>query len=164
MQISAIFLKRNAKYINDDSNHYVSASPENTKNMTDMPLIGAVIALILAAIGAFFAYKCLVLWKRVDITGVGIEVTKDRAFLSNNFKLVLIIGGLSALHIFLELIERFYSPPTPFFWEVFYFVYYLDQVLLMLVLLVLAIVWYRLLSRVSRWDRRWVKVEKKQPS
>lgn len=126
-----------------------------------MSFIGAVIALILAAIGAVFAYKCLVLWKRADITGVGIEVTKDKAFLSNNFKLVLIIGGLAGLHIFLELVERFYSSQALFFWEIFYFVYYLGLVLLMLVLLVLAVVWYRLLSRVSRWDKRWVKVEKK---
>lgn len=137
-----------------------STSPENTRNMTDIPFIGAVIALILAAIGAFFAYRCLVLWKRLDITGVGIEVTKDKAFLSSNFKLVLILGGLSGVHIFLEMVERFYSPPAPFFWEIFYFVYYSDQVLLMLILLVLAVVWYRLLSRVSRWDKRWVKVNK----
>ena len=128
--------------------------------MPELPLTGTGIALILAAIGAFFAYRCVVLWKRLDITGVGIEVTKDRAFLSNNFKLVLIIGGLASLHIFLEMVERFYSPPAPFFWKVFYFVYYTDLVLLMLVLLVLAVVWYRLLSRVNRWDRRWVKVNR----
>lgn len=128
--------------------------------MPELPLIGTGIALILAVIGAFFAYRCVVLWKRVDITGVGIEVTKDRAFLSSNFKLVLVIGGLAGMHIFLEMVERFYSPPAPFFWKVFYFVYYTDLVLLMLVLLVLAVVWYRLLSRVNRWDRRWVKVNR----
>lgn len=135
-----------------------------SKTMLKLPLIGTAIALILAAIGAFFAYKCLVLWRRIDIKGVGIEVTKDRTFLSNNYKLVLILGGLASLHIFLEIVERFYSPPAPFFWEIFYFVYYIDQVMLMLVLVILAVVWYRLLSRINRWNRRWIKAEKRQPS
>lgn len=128
--------------------------------MIELPLIGISIALILAVVGAVFAYKCLALWRHMNITGVCIEVTKDKAFLSNNFKHVLIIGGLAGLHIFMEMVEQLYSPPASFFWEIFYFVYYLGLVLLMLVIVVLAIMWYRLLSKVSRWDKRWVKANK----
>lgn len=131
-----------------------------TNTMIELPLIGISIALILAVVGAVFAYKCLTLWRRMNITGVCIEVTKDKAFLFNNFKYLLMIGGLAGFHTFLEMVEQLYSPPASFFWEIFYFVYYLGLVLLMLFLLVLAVVWYRVLSRVNRWDKRWIKANK----
>lgn len=124
--------------------------------MIDVPLIAISIGFILAGIGAFFAFRCLILWRRISITGVSVEVSKDRSFLSNNLRLVLTIGGLAGLHIFFEMIEQFLTLPASI-WKIFYFVYYLDLVLMMFVLLILAIVWYRLLSKVSRWDKHWIK-------
>lgn len=120
-------------------------------------LIGISFSLIVACIGAFVAYKCWRLWRHANIAGIGVEVTKDRTFLSNNFKLVIVIGGLAGLHVVFELIEFYFSSSTPLIYNLFHFVYFLNLASIMTAFLMLAIAWYRLLSRVSKWDRRWIK-------
>lgn len=121
-------------------------------------LVGISVSFILAGIGAFFAYKCWRLWRRSSVSSISIEVTRDRSFLSNNFKLVLIIGGLAALHVFFEMVEYFgLLPQSSFILNVFSIVYFLDLIATMGILLILAILWYRLLLKVSVWDRRWIK-------
>lgn len=122
--------------------------------------VGVGVSFILACTGAFFAYKCWRLWRHANITGLGLWVTKDRSFLSNNFKLVIIIGGLASLHVFFELVEQFDIQMPQSFWGVFHILYFFDLIASMAVFLMLAIIWYRLLSKVSTWDKRWITTKK----
>ncbi len=122
--------------------------------------VGVGVSFILACTGAFFAYKCWRLWRHANITGLGLWVTKDRSFLSNNFKLVIIIGGLASLHVFFELVEQFDIQMPQSFWKVFHILYFFDLIASMAVFLMLAIIWYRLLSKVSTWDKRWITPKK----
>lgn len=80
-------------------------------------------------------------------------VTQDRVFLSNNFKLVLIVGALSGLNVLFEVAQYFDPLAKPFIPNVFY---YLNLAAIMTVILILAVSWYNLLSRVKRWDSRWI--------
>jgi hypothetical protein len=128
--------------------------------MDSINLIGIGIGLILAGIGAVYAYSCVMLWRHTNITGVGVEVTKDRSFLSNNFKLVIIIGALSSLHILFELVQNLNLIWTSLTLSIFNVLYYLDLSGVMLALLLLAIAWYKLLSKVNAWDTRWIKPDK----
>lgn len=125
--------------------------------MRSIFLIGISFSLIFACIGAFFAYRCWRLWRHANIAGIGVEVTKDRTFLSNNFKLVIVIGGLAGLHVVFELVQFYLSPSTPLIYNLFHFVYFLNLASIMTAFLMLAIAWYRLLLRVNKWDRRWIK-------
>lgn len=122
--------------------------------------IGIILAVILAAVGAFFAYKCFMLWRQVSTSGIAVEVTKNRSFLSINFKLTLVIGALAGLHLFFEIWEMYGLPTAPFIWAFYNFFYYLNLTAIMLVLLIMAITWYKLLSKVDRWDRRLIKPNK----
>jgi len=122
--------------------------------------IGIGVSFIFACAGAFFAYRCWRLWRRTNITSLGLWVTKDKSFLSNNFKLVIIIGGLASLHVFFELVEQVDIDASQFFWKIFHIAYFLDLVLLMVVFLMLAVTWYRLLAKVNAWDKRWITTEK----
>ncbi len=127
----------------------------------DITIIGIGISLLLACAGAFFTYRCWKLWKHTNITSLELWVTKDRSFLTNNFKLFIVIGALSGLHVLFELIERFVTPSIPFIWDLFYLFYYLNLVSIMVVFLMLAVAWYRLLSKVNAWDKRWLKTNNK---
>ncbi len=122
--------------------------------------VGVGISFILACAGAFFAYRCWKLWRHTNITGLGLWVTRDKSFLSNNFKLVIIIGGLSSLHVLFELVEQLDILMPQTFWKVFHIAYFSDLVALMFVFLMLAITWYRLLSKVNTWDKRWITQKK----
>lgn len=122
--------------------------------------IGIVASFILACIGAFFAYRCWRMWRHANITGLGLWVTKDRSFLSNNFKLVIIIGGLASLHVFFELVEQLDIQMPQSFWKIFHIMYFFDLIASMAIFLMLAIIWYRLLSKVNTWDKRWVTPKK----
>ncbi len=127
----------------------------------DITIIGIGISLLLACAGAFFTYRCWKLWKHTNITTLGLWVTRDRSFLTSNFNLVIVIGALSGLHVLLELGERFVDPSIPFIWNLFYLLYYLNLVSIMVVFLMLAVAWYRLLSKVNAWDKRWLKADNK---
>lgn len=122
--------------------------------------IGIGASFVLACTGAFFAYRCWRLWRHTNITGLGLWVTKDKSFLSNNFKLIIIIGGMSSLHVLFELVELFDIQMSRSFWKVFHIVYFSNLVALMVVFLMLAITWYRLLSKVNTWDKRWLTPKK----
>lgn len=118
--------------------------------MNHIASVGIVVSFILAGIGAFFAYRCWILWGHSNISSIGTEVAKDRSFLSDNFKLILIIGGLAALHVFFELVEYFgFLPANSFILNVFLIAYFLNLIATMAILLVLAILWYKLLLKVS---------------
>ncbi len=115
--------------------------------------IGISVSLILTVIGPFYAYRCWRLWRHTNTTSIGAVVTQDRVFLSNNFKLVLIVGALSGLNVLFEVAQYFDPLAKPFIPNVFY---YLNLAAIMTVILILAVSWYNLLSRVKRWDSRWI--------
>lgn len=124
--------------------------------MNYISLIGIGISLLLTLIGAIYAYRCWMLWRHTSLSGVGVEVTK-RSFLSSNFKLILIVGGLNGLHVIFETAEALDLLSPPWLKDIFELIYYLNIVAIMSVLLILSILWYRLLFRVNRWDKRWIK-------
>lgn len=125
--------------------------------MNYLALIGISLAIILAAIGAFFAYRCYMLWRHINISSLGIATTRSRSFLSNNFRLTLIIGGLASLHLFFEIWKLYDAPSTPFIWTVYILLYYLNLIVIMFALLIMAIMWYKLLSTINKWDNRMIK-------
>jgi hypothetical protein len=126
------------------------------KYMDSITLIGIDISLILAGICAFFGYRCVMLLKDTNITGMGIELTKNRSFLSMNFMFIMVIAGLSGLHIMLGHAERNIIS-TSYIHEVINVIYYLDLSGAMLALLLLTIAWYKLLLKVNTWDTYWIK-------
>ena len=129
--------------------------------MDYITVIGIGVSLILACAGAFFTYRCWKLWKHTNITSLGLWVTKDRSFLTNNFKLIIVIGALSGLHVLFELWERFVILSTPFIRNIFYLFYFLNLVSIMIVFLMLAVAWYKMLSKVNIWDKRWLRADNK---
>lgn len=118
--------------------------------------IGIGASLLLTFAGAIYAYRCWMLWRHTSLSGVGVEVTK-RSFLSSNFKLTLIVGGLNGIHVIFETAEALDLVSPPWLKDIFGLLYYLNIVAIMSVLLILSIMWYRLLLRVNRWDKRWIK-------
>jgi hypothetical protein len=128
--------------------------------MDTISLIGIGSALLFTGIGAFFAYKCLIYWEHTNISSICAEMSKNRSFLSNNFKLVILAGAFSGLRVLLELIEKFNLIPTiTVIQDIFHALYYLDISATMLILSILAIIWYRLLSKINAWDKRVIKIK-----
>lgn len=122
-----------------------------------MSFIGISVSLVLTCIGPFYAYRCWKLWRHTSITGIGVVVTKDKSFLSNNFKLVLAVGALSSLNVLFNVAEHFDLLSAPFIVNIFYSVYYLNLAAIMSAILILALSWYKLLSKVNHWDKRWIR-------
>ncbi|MDO9098151.1 MAG: hypothetical protein Q7U60_08520 [Candidatus Methanoperedens sp.] len=127
--------------------------------MSYISIIGISVSLLLTLIGAFFAYRCWMQWRHTHITGIGAEVTKDRAFLSNNFKLVLVIGALNGVRVIFEAAERLDLLSPPWLWNAFDFLYYLNTITIMSALLILSISWHKVLTKVNRWDKHWIKAK-----
>jgi hypothetical protein len=125
--------------------------------MEHVSFIGISVLLVLTGIGPFYAYRCWKLWRHTNITGISVEVTKDKSFLSNNFKLVLVVGALSSMNVLFNVVEHFDLPSAPFIVNMFYSFYYLNLAAIMSAILILAIAWHKLLSRVNRWDKRWIR-------
>ncbi|VVB94445.1 Uncharacterised protein [uncultured archaeon] len=96
------------------------------------------------------------LLRDTNITGVGIELAKNRSFLSMNFIFIMIIGALSGLQAILGLVEQLNLISTTYTHNVIYMIYYLDLSGAMLALLLLTIAWYKLLLKVNTWDTRWI--------
>ncbi len=127
--------------------------------MSYISIIGISVSLLLTLIGAFYAYKCWMQWRHTHITGIGVEVTKDRAFLSNNFKLVLVVGALNGVRVIFEAAGRLDSLSPPWLRNTFDFLYYLNTITIMSALLILAISWHKVLTKVNHWDKRWIKAK-----
>jgi len=115
--------------------------------------IGIGVSLVLTGAGPFYAYRCWKLWRHINTASIGVEVTKDRSFLSNNFKLVLVVGALSGMNVLFEVARYFDLLSQRFVPNVFS---HLVLAAIMIVILILAVSWYNLLSRVRRWDSRWI--------
>lgn len=115
--------------------------------------IGISVSLVLTGAGPFYAYRCWRLWRHTNTASIGVEVTKDRSFLSNNFKLVLIVGALSGMNVLFEVAQSLDLLSPLLIPNVFS---YLNLAAIMTVILILAVSWYNLLSRVRRWDSRWI--------
>ncbi|VVB97825.1 Uncharacterised protein [uncultured archaeon] len=129
--------------------------------MDSIGLIGIDISLILAGICAFYAYRCVMLLTDTNIIGVGIELAKNRSFLSMNFMFIMIIGALSGLQVVLGLVEQLNLISISYTHNVIYMIYYLDLSGAMFALLLLTIAWYKLLLKVNTWDTRWIKDQRR---
>ena len=127
--------------------------------MSNISIIGTGISMILIAAGMVFVIKNWVLWRNINLTGIGIEVAKDKSFLSDNFKLFMALSVLSGFNLVFELENNlaWFSPPP--LKDLFEVLYYLNIITISSIFLILTIMWYKLLSRVVKWDRRWIKAE-----
>ncbi len=114
------------------------------------------VSLILAGVCAFYAYRCIMLLRETNITGVGIELTKNRSFLSTNFMFIMLIGSLSSLHVLLGAVEQQNFISNSLTHDVINVIYCLDVSGSMLALLSLTVAWYKLLQKVHTWDTRWI--------
>lgn len=121
--------------------------------------IGTGISVILIAIAGFYVIKSWALWRNMNPTGIGVEVAKDRIFLSDNFKLFMALSVLSSLHIVFELENRMEWLSPPPLHSLFETLYYLNTIVIMSIFLILTLMWYKLLLKVNKWDERWIKVE-----
>lgn len=128
-------------------------------NMNYISSIGIGVSLVITFIGMVYAYNCWRLWRHTKINGIGVEVTKSRTFLSHNFKLVLVVGALSGLHVVFVTMEELHLLSPPWLRNTFDFLYYLNTITIMSALLVLAISWHKVLTKVNRWDKRWIKAK-----
>ncbi len=120
------------------------------------PLIVISFAMSLVVIGSFYAIKSIILWKKINIAGIGVEVTKSRSFLHTNFMLSSIIGAFVAIHVFLEFIQHTVSIESPSLNGLSFALYYFTILAIVISLFLLAFKWYKLLSKVNRWDKRWI--------
>ena len=124
------------------------------------PLIIINLAMIFVIIGSYFAIKSILLWRKTNLTGIGVEVTKSRSFLQNNFLLVLLVGAFASIHVFLEFFQHNSSIESPYINVLFYVLYYSTLLAIVFVLSILSFKWYKLLSRINKWDKRWIKGKK----
>ncbi len=128
--------------------------------MSNISLVGIIISLIFISIGAFYAYRCWMLWNKISSSSIGVAVTMNRSFLQTNFKLVLVTGALIGLHsLYVELAEHFGLPSTPFGWNIFYLLYYLKLAVIMLAILILASSWHKFLLKVNHWNTRGIQTK-----
>lgn len=124
------------------------------------PLIVINLAMIFVIIGSFFAAKSILLWRKTNLAGIGVEVTKSRSFLHNNFLLSSLIGAFTAIHVILEFVQFTITIESPYINEFFYVLYYITLLVIVIVLSVLSFKWYNLLSKVNKWDKRWISGKK----
>ena len=118
------------------------------------------IALIFVAIGSIYALLSLMLWKDTNTSGIGVEVTKSRSFLHNNFLLSSIVGAFAGLHVLLEFLQFTVTIESTYLNRVFYVLYYITLLVIVIVLSILSFKWYTLLSKVNKWDKRWISGKK----
>ncbi len=117
--------------------------------------IGLGISLALTLIGMLYTYKCWRIWRNSTIPGVCVEVAQCRSFLSNNFKLILLVWTLNGLHVVIGTLESLDLGLTAWLQNIFNIIYHLNMIIIMSAYLVLAISWYKLLSKINQWDERW---------
>lgn len=119
------------------------------------------LAMILVGIGLYFAIKSTLLWRKTNIAGIGIEVTKNKSFLQNNFLLVLLIGAFTGTHVFIDFLKLTVVVDAPYI-EILHFMQALSLLAIMLVLSMLSFKWYKLLSKINQWDKRWISGKKQR--
>ena len=112
--------------------------------------------MIFVIIGSFFAIKSIMLWRKTNLAGIVIEVTKSRSFLQNNFLMVLLVGAFASIHVFLEFLQFTITIESTYINGLFYVLYYLTLLAIVFVLSILSFKWYNLLSKVNQWDKRWI--------
>lgn len=123
-------------------------------------LIVLILAIMFVIIGSFYATRSMILWRRTSIAGVGVEVTKSRSFLHNNFILVLLVGAFAGLHVLIELIQNTISIESPYINGLFDVLYYITLLAIVMILSVLSFMWYKLLLKINKWDKRLISGKK----
>ena len=118
------------------------------------------LAMIFVVMGLYFAIKSILLWRKTNIAGIGVEVTKNRSFLQINFLLILLVGAFAGIHVFLEFLQFTITIESPYINVLFYVLYYSTLLAIVFVLLILSFKWYKLLSKINQWDTRWVSGKK----
>lgn len=121
------------------------------------PLIVISFAMAIVVIGSFYAIRSIILWEKTNIAGIGVEVTKSRSFLHTNFMLSSLVGAFVAVHVFLEFIQHTVPIESTSINRLSLAIYYFTVLAIVSFLFLLAFKWYKLLSKVNKWDKRWIK-------
>ena len=119
------------------------------------------LTMILVGIGLYFTVKSTLLWRKTNIAGIGIEVTKNKSFLQDNFLLVLFIGAFTGTHVFIDFLKLTIVMEAPYI-ETLHFMQILTLLAIMFVLSILSFKWYKLLSKINQWDKRWISGKKQR--
>ncbi|MCX9085291.1 MAG: hypothetical protein OIN87_10915 [Candidatus Methanoperedens sp.] len=103
-------------------------------------------AIFLAAVGLYISIISWHTWRRLDDKLIGAKAFLNKKFLNRNFIFVFITGALVGLHTLLEFFEIFYYPSIliPFAKGIRLF-YFITLMLSMILLVVLAYNWCRLI-------------------
>jgi hypothetical protein len=112
----------------------------------ELQVIILVITVLIAIIGLYFAIKAWSSWVRVDDEILRARAFLTKQFLNRNFVLIFITGAFVGLHTLLEFIEIFGYPSalTQFAYPM-RIIYFLTLTASMLLLVLLAYYWRKLL-------------------
>jgi hypothetical protein len=103
--------------------------------------------VLIAIIGLYFSIKAWSSWVRVDDEIIRARAFLTRQFLNRNFMLIFITGAFVGLHTLLEFIEIFGYPSALMqFAQEIRILYFLTLTISMLLLVILAYYWCKLVS------------------
>ncbi len=109
---------------------------------TEIYYISLVFSLIVAAIGVYFSLKSWERLKKSELDILKARVFLDKSFVSNNFKLTLVVIGLVTFHMIMEITELEGALPA-----ILHPVYYGVFPVVILILVQMIYMWYRLLHK-----------------
>lgn len=113
----------------------------------ELQVVILVITVLIAIIGLYFAIKAWSSWRRIDDDILRARAFLTRQFLNRNFMLVFITGAFMGLHTILEFIEIFGFPSVLMqFAQEIRMLYFLTLTISMLLLVLLAYYWCKLVS------------------
>jgi len=113
----------------------------------EIQIIILVITILIAVIGLYFTFKAWSSWRHTNDEVIRGRAFLTKSFLNKNFLLVFITGAFVAIHTLLEFVEIFGYPSALMqHVQIFYNVYILTLAISMLLLVLLAYYWQKLLS------------------
>lgn len=113
----------------------------------ELQVVILAITVLIAIIGLYFSIKAWSSWVRVDDEIIRARAFLTRQFLNRNFMLIFITGAFVGLHTILEFIEIFGYPSALMqFAQEIRILYFLTLTISMLLLVILAYYWCKLVS------------------
>ncbi|MFA4957802.1 MAG: hypothetical protein WC556_12605 [Candidatus Methanoperedens sp.] len=135
---------------NTFTNNVIYIKPLNyaySNMFKELQIIILVITILIAVIGLYFAFKAWSSWRHTDDEIIRARAFLTKSFLNKNFLLVFLTGAFMGLHTLLEFFEIFGYPSALMqYVQIFYNIYILTLTISLLLLVLLAYYWQKLLS------------------
>jgi len=113
----------------------------------ELQVVILITTVLITIIGLYFAIKAWSSWRCLDDEIIRARAFLTREFLNRNFMLVFITGAFVGLHTILEFIEIFGYPTALIqFAQEIRILYFLTLTISMLLLVLLAYYWCKLVS------------------